>query len=41
MVRVRQRGEIIRQFILENVENQPKTIAQIASQKFNLSRQAS
>jgi len=40
MIRVRQRGENIRRFILENLENHPKTIAQIASKKFNITRQA-
>ena len=40
MVKVRKRGENIRQFILENVEKHPKNIVQIASQKFKISRQA-
>lgn len=40
MVRVRKRGEKIRQFILENVENHPKDVVRITSKKFNISRQA-
>jgi len=40
MVSVRKRGEKIRQFILENVENHPKDVVRVTSKKFNISRQA-
>jgi anti-sigma regulatory factor (Ser/Thr protein kinase) len=40
MVRLRKRGETIRQFILENVERHPSDIVQIAAEKFDVSRQA-
>jgi anti-sigma regulatory factor (Ser/Thr protein kinase) len=40
MVRVRKRGEEIRQYILENVESHPKKIVQFTSEKFGISRQA-
>lgn len=40
MARLRKRGEKIRQFILENVENHPKDIVKITSKKFDVSRQA-
>jgi signal transduction histidine kinase len=40
MARLRKRGETIRQFILDNVEHHPSDIAQIAAEKFDISRQA-
>ena len=40
MVKVRKRGETVRQFILVNIEKNPKNIVQIASEKFGISRQA-
>jgi anti-sigma regulatory factor (Ser/Thr protein kinase) len=39
-VKVRQRGEQIRQFILENVENHPQDLAALTAQKFEITRQA-
>ncbi len=40
MVGIRQRGEKIRQFILDNIENHPVDLVKIASQAFDISRQA-
>ncbi|MBW2605273.1 MAG: DUF4325 domain-containing protein [Deltaproteobacteria bacterium] len=40
MARLSKRGEEIRQFILKNVENHPKDLVKIASNKFDISRQA-
>jgi hypothetical protein len=40
MARLRKRGEEIRQFILENIEKHPTDIVQVASKKFDVSRQA-
>lgn len=40
MARLRKRGEKIRRFILENIENHPKDIVKITSKKFGVSRQA-
>ncbi|GAJ17929.1 unnamed protein product [marine sediment metagenome] len=40
MVKVRKRGEQIRQFILESISKHPKDIVLITTQKFNISRQA-
>lgn len=40
MTGVRARGEEIRRFIIDNVENQPKEIALVTSTKFGITRQA-
>ena len=40
MSKLRSRGEGIRKFILNNVESYPNTIAKVAAQEFNISRQA-
>ena len=40
MTRVRKRGEEIRQFILDNIESNPRDIVQVTSRKFDISRQA-
>lgn len=40
MTRIRARGEEIRQFILEHVEAHPSDIARLATEKFQISRQA-
>jgi biotin operon repressor/anti-sigma regulatory factor (Ser/Thr protein kinase) len=40
MVGIRKRGENIRQFILDNVENHPRDLAAIATKTFDISRQA-
>ncbi len=40
MAKLRKRGETIRQFILDHVESHPSDIAQIAAEKFDISRQA-
>lgn len=40
MVGIRKRGEIIRQFLLESVVDNPDTLASIAASEFNISRQA-
>ena len=40
MVKVRKRGEQVRQFILENIDKHPKDVVQVTSKKFNISRQA-
>jgi len=40
MVGLRKRGESIRQFILDNVENHPTDITQLTAQAFEISRQA-
>lgn len=40
MIGVRKRGEEIRKFILENVEEHPSDIVGLASSRFNISRQA-
>jgi anti-sigma regulatory factor (Ser/Thr protein kinase) len=40
MTKIRKRGEQIREFILENVENNPQKIAILAMEKFGNSRQA-
>ena len=40
MVKLRKRGEVIRQFILENTQKYPSDIVQVASKKFDISRQA-
>jgi len=40
MSKVRKRGEQIRHFILENVEEHPRDVATLASQEFGISRQA-
>lgn len=40
MGRVRKRGEDIRNFILNNVDKNPKNITHVASKRFNISRQA-
>lgn len=39
-MKVRKRGEEIRHFILENVENHPKDIANLTAEKFGITRQA-
>jgi hypothetical protein len=40
MSRVRARGEEVRRFILENVQDNPSNISRLASDKFSVSRQA-
>lgn len=40
MVKVRKRGEQIRQFILTNIEKHPKDVATLTSQEFGITRQA-
>lgn len=40
MVKVRKRGEQIRQFILDNVEHHPRDITSLAVKSFGISRQA-
>lgn len=40
MVKVTHKGEQIRQFIIENINNHSKDIAQVVEKKFNISRQA-
>ncbi|KAM3116407.1 STAS-like domain-containing protein [Phormidesmis sp. 146-33] len=40
MVKVRKRGEQIRQFILMNVEDHPEDVATLTSQEFGITRQA-
>jgi anti-sigma regulatory factor (Ser/Thr protein kinase) len=40
MVRLRKRGEEVRQFILENVETNPKEFISLASKHFQITRQA-
>jgi len=40
MVGVRKRGEVIRQFILDNVEHHPKDVVSLATRTFDISRQA-
>ena len=40
MIKIRKRGEQIREFILENVESNPQKIAMLAMEKFGNSRQA-
>lgn len=40
MVRIRKRGEKIRQFILDNVENNPTEIVGLVCQTFDITRQA-
>lgn len=40
MVRIRKRGEQIRQFILDNVENNPADIVGLVCQTFDITRQA-
>lgn len=40
MVRVRKRGEQIRQFILDNVEHHPTDVASLTARTFKISRQA-
>lgn len=40
MSKVRKRGERVRQFILENVEEHPRDVATLASQEFGVTRQA-
>jgi hypothetical protein len=40
MTRVRQRGETIRRYILENVQANPSNISKLTSDKFRVSRQA-
>jgi signal transduction histidine kinase len=40
MVKLQKRSELIRQFILDNVEHHPKDIASIATKTFEISRQA-
>ncbi len=40
MVRLRRRGEDVRQFILENIGKNPQNIAILTSNKFKISRQA-
>ncbi|MBN1627786.1 MAG: ArsR family transcriptional regulator, partial [Deltaproteobacteria bacterium] len=40
MVKVTRKGEEIRQFLLNNIEEHPKNIVHFTSNKFNISRQA-
>lgn len=40
MIRIRKRGEQTREFILENVENNPQKVVALAIEKFGISRQA-
>jgi biotin operon repressor len=40
MTRVRARGEVIRRFILENVEKHPTDVSRKAAEKFGITRQA-
>ena len=40
MVGIRKRGEIIRQFILDNVEHHPRDVVSLAAHTFDISRQA-
>ena len=40
MVKVRKRGEIVRQFILDSVEQSSGDIATLTAQQFGISRQA-
>ncbi|MEM9007021.1 MAG: DUF4325 domain-containing protein [Cyanobacteria bacterium P01_F01_bin.86] len=40
MVKIRKRGEQIRQFILANVEKHPKDVATLTAQEFDITRQA-
>ncbi len=40
MVGIRKRGEVIRQFIIDNVDHHPKDISAITANAFKLSRQA-
>ena len=40
MVKLRKRGETVRQFILDNVEKSPKDVINATAKKFNISRQA-
>ena len=40
MVKVRKRGEQIRQFILTNIEKHPRDVTNLTSQEFDISRQA-
>lgn len=39
-LKIRARGEQVRRYIIENVEEYPKNIAKLAAEKFNISRQA-
>ena len=40
MVNVRQRGEQLRRFILDNIQHHPSDIGMVASEKFGITRQA-
>src|SRR5208337_1831018 len=40
MARVRARGEEIRRYILENIEQHPNDISKLTSDRFNITRQA-
>ena len=40
MVKFEKRSELIRQFILDNVEHHPKDVASLAAKTFEISRQA-
>src|SRR5665213_916368 len=40
LMRVRARGEDIRRFILEHVEKHPNNVSRLASEHFNITRQA-
>ena len=40
MGRVRARGEVIRRYILRNVQANPRTISKLTTERFNVSRQA-
>lgn len=40
MVKLQKRSELIRQFILDNVEHHPKDVASLAAKTFEISRQA-
>ena len=40
MVGLRKRGEKIRRYVLDNVDNHPRSISKVAAEKFGISRQA-
>lgn len=39
-MKVRERGEDVRKYIIDNIEKSPDTIAKVAADKFNITRQA-
>ena len=40
MANIRVRGEVVRRFIIENVEKHSSDIARVAAEKFDITRQA-